>query len=76
MNFDALIVFLSGKKMIISACLAVVIGYLATIGVIDTNLSTAILSILNILFGGIEIVGDRAVKAGTPLGVAIYNKRK
>jgi hypothetical protein len=43
-----LILWLDGKKMIIAGCVSVVVGYLATAGVINPNLSTAILAILNI----------------------------
>jgi len=73
-TFNQVILWLSGKKSIISACLAVIIAYLATAGIIDNQLSTAILAIVNILFGGAKLVENNAIENNTPLGSVLKER--
>jgi hypothetical protein len=63
-----ILTWLDGKKMVIAGCVAVVVGYLAKTGVIDTDLSTAILAIMNILFGGAVVATNQVLGKRNSMG--------
>ena len=72
---NKIIIWLDGKKAIIAGCIAVIISYLASTNAMDAKLAATILAIINILFGGVKVISDVAVKGNSNLGMSIKDKR-
>jgi len=60
--------WLDGKKAVLLAIAGLVVGYLTTANILDSQLGALILSILNILAGGAAYATDRVLGQRNSLG--------
>ena len=62
-SFESLLVFLDGRKTKFLAIAAVIIGLASLKGWLDTDMATAILTIMNILAGSASYATDQKLGA-------------
>lgn len=78
-KFQELILFLDGKKAILSQLLSAVVVYLMATGIVDGLLGALLQSFILILTGGAVIVTNNAVAnpaLSNTLGAAIRKRRE
>jgi hypothetical protein len=74
-QFQNAIVWLEGKKAIITGLVAAVLGTLVQQNVVSAEVSNSVLTVLGIIFGMVSYYAGVQVKASTALGSILKDKR-
>ena len=61
MNFETILQFLDGKKVVFSGCIMAVCAYLVTLGTITPELNALIATLTTILFGSASIATPKVL---------------